>query len=74
MLNIGITGQNGFIGRHLYNSIELLTESYKLIDFKNEYFQKEKRLDAFVSRCDVIVHLAAINRHFDPQVIYNTNI
>ena len=74
MLAIGITGQNGFVGKHFYNSIELLTESYKLIDFQTEYFQKEEKLDVFVSRCDVIVHLAAINRHFDPQVIYNTNI
>jgi UDP-2-acetamido-2,6-beta-L-arabino-hexul-4-ose reductase len=31
-------------------------------------------LDSFVEKCDVIVHLAALNRHNDPAVIYNTNI
>ena len=74
MLTIGITGQHGFIGRHLYNSIGLLPESYKLIDFQNQFFEKQKHLDAFVSQCNVIVHLAAMNRHSDPEVIYNTNI
>src|SRR5690606_32209575 len=28
----------------------------------------------FVKKCDVIVHLAAMNRHNDPQVIYDTNL
>ena len=74
MLTIGITGQNGFVGKHLYNSIELLPESYKLIEFQKAFFEKEEKLDAFVSQCDVIVHLAAMNRHSDPEVIYTTNI
>ena len=74
MLTIGITGQNGFVGKHLYNSIGLLPESYKLIDFQKDFFEKQEQLDAFVSQCDVIVHLAAMNRHSDQQVIYNTNI
>jgi len=74
MLTVGITGQNGFVGKHLYNSIGLLSESYKLIDFQKGFFENEAQLDAFVSKCDVIVHLAAMNRHSDPEVIYNTNI
>lgn len=74
MLTIGITGQKGFIGKHLYNSIGLLTEAYKLIDFNRSFFENEPELDAFVLQCDVIVHLAALNRHSDPEVIYNTNI
>ena len=74
MLKIGITGQNGFIGQHLYNSLGLVTEMYKLIDFEKTFFENEQKLDAFVSKCDVIVHLAAMNRHENHQVIYNTNI
>ena len=74
MLTIGITGENGFVGKHLYNSIGLLPESYKLINFQKDFFDKQKELDTFVSQCDVIVHLAAMNRHSDQQVIYNTNI
>ena len=74
MLTVGITGQNGFVGKHLYNSIGLLPESYKLIDFQKDFFEKQEQLDTFVSQCDVIVHLAAMNRHSDQEVIYNTNI
>ena len=32
------------------------------------------KLSEFVNECDVIVHLAAMNRHGDPQVIYDTNL
>ena len=74
MITIGITGQNGFIGQHLYNSIMIKEDNFKLVDFKKEYFQNEKQLDNFVSKCDVIVHLAAMNRHVDDKLIYNTNI
>ena len=74
MITIGITGQNGFIGKHLYNLIGLLPESYSLIDFQKDSFENETQLDSFVSKCDVIVHLAAMNRHSDSEVIYNTNI
>jgi len=27
-----------------------------------------------VAQCDVIVHLAAVNRHSDSQVLYETNV
>jgi len=72
--SIGITGQNGFIGRHLFNTLGLFPEKYKRIAFDKEWFQNEKMMDDFVSQCDVIVHLAAMNRHSDPEIIYNTNI
>jgi UDP-2-acetamido-2,6-beta-L-arabino-hexul-4-ose reductase len=74
MIKIGITGQTGFIGTHLYNTLGLEPEKFQRIDFRDEYFQKEETLDAFVKQCDVIVHLAAMNRHNDPDVLYKTNI
>lgn len=74
MLKIGITGQAGFVGTHLYNTLGLFPEEFQRIDFKKEYFEDENKLNDFVSQCDVIVHLAAMNRHNDPQVIYDTNI
>jgi UDP-2-acetamido-2,6-beta-L-arabino-hexul-4-ose reductase len=74
MVKIGITGQAGFLGTHLYNTLGLNPEQFERIYFKKEFFFDEKLLDQFVSQCDVIVHLAALNRHNDPQVIYNTNI
>ncbi len=39
-----------------------------------EFFADEKQLDEFVAQCDVIVHLAAMNRHESEQYIYDTNV
>ncbi|MGQ7945269.1 polysaccharide biosynthesis C-terminal domain-containing protein [Flavobacterium sp. WC2509] len=74
MLKIGITGQAGFVGTHLYNTIGLFPKEFERIDFKKEYFEDDAKLNDFVVQCDVIVHLAAMNRHNDPQVIYDTNL
>ncbi len=74
MLKIGITGQAGFVGAHLYNTLGLHPEEFERIDFQRSFFENETDLGAFVSKCDVIIHLAALNRHNEPQVIYDTNI
>lgn len=74
MIKIGITGQAGFVGTNLHNTIGLFSEEFQRIDFRKEYFEDVIQLNNFVSQCDVIVHLAAMNRHNDPQVIYDTNI
>jgi len=73
MKNIGITGQSGFIGYHLSNTLKLYKEKYNLINFENYYFNNEKLLENFAKNCDVIIHLAAVNRHKDPNYIYKTN-
>ncbi|WP_113924927.1 polysaccharide biosynthesis C-terminal domain-containing protein [Cognataquiflexum aquatile] len=72
-LKIGITGQNGFVGTHLYNTLGLFPEEFERIEFNREFFLDEGLLDSFVQKCDVVVHLAALNRHNDPEVIYSTN-
>jgi len=72
-LSIGITGQPGFMGTHLFNYLGL-KENVKRIPFEDRFFGDQDQLDNFVQECDVIVHLAAMNRHGDPQVIYDTNI
>jgi len=74
MLRVGITGQAGFVGKHLYNTIGLFQEEFQRIEFEKDFFEDEAKLYNFVSQCDVIVHLAAMNRHNDPQVIYDTNL
>ena len=74
MIKIGITGQAGFIGTHLFNTLSLHPDKYIIIPFRDEFFKSEEVLDAFVKQCDVIVHLAAMNRHNDPNVLYKTNI
>jgi len=73
MEKIGITGQHGFVGYHLYQTINLFKEEFELIDFDRSFFDNEQALDAFTSQCDVVVHLAALNRHNDLEVIYATN-
>jgi UDP-2-acetamido-2,6-beta-L-arabino-hexul-4-ose reductase len=74
MIKIGITGQAGFVGTHLYNTLGLLPEKFTRMAFEDVFFQNNHILEDFVSQCDVIVHLAAMNRHNDPQVIYETNV
>jgi len=74
MKKIGITGQNGFVGQHLYNTLGLHKEEFERIDFKKSFFEEDNAMDLFVKQCDVIVHLAAMNRHNDPNVIYKTNV
>jgi len=73
-IRIGITGQNGFIGSHLYHTIRLLKEEFVLVDFDRLWFAQDDAMDAFVKQCDVIVHLAALNRHHNPSQLLDTNI
>jgi UDP-2-acetamido-2,6-beta-L-arabino-hexul-4-ose reductase len=73
MMRIGITGQAGFVGTHLFNFLGL-HKDVERIGFDDSYFQDENQLRDFVKSCDVIVHLAAMNRHNDPEVLYRTNI
>ncbi len=72
-MRIGITGQSGFMGTHLYNYLGL-KENVERIPFEDDFFKDETKLQTFVSQCDTIIHLAAMNRHGNPQVIYDTNI
>jgi UDP-2-acetamido-2,6-beta-L-arabino-hexul-4-ose reductase len=72
-ITIGITGQAGFMGTHLFNFLGL-QDNIERIPFEDEYFNHPEKLQNWVKQCNVIVHLAAMNRHGDPQVIYDTNI
>lgn len=72
-MKIGITGQQGFIGKHLFNYLGL-QDGVELVSFDKKYFSDSTQLESFVKECDTIVHLAAMNRHEDPQVIYDTNV
>lgn len=73
MIRVGITGQAGFVGTHLYNTLGLYPQEFQRMPFEDSFFQEEATLRSFVKQCDVIVHLAAMNRHLDPQIIYDTN-
>lgn len=71
---IGITGEAGFVGNHLKMIINTRPEEFTIVPFERSFFEKNSRMDEFVSKCDAIVHLAGMNRHDNPQVIYDTNV
>lgn len=72
-MKIGITGQNGFIGYHLFQTIKYIYSDYSLVPFQKSFFENEKVLAAFVSSCDVIVHLAGVNRAETEEEVYHAN-
>jgi len=74
MIRVGITGKSGFIGYHLYQTLSLYKHEFSLVEFDRSFFKEPLKLDTFVSSCDVIIHLAALNRHNEPEVIYGTNV
>ena len=73
MIKVGITGNTGFIGGHLCNYLRL-DDSIELINFKKCFFDDGSKLKKFLSKCDVIVHLAAMNRCHNDQILYDVNI
>ena len=72
-MKIGITGANGFVGKHLTNYLSLNTD-VELIPFDRSFFEDEVKLDLFVRSCDSIVHLAGLNRHSSPELMFETNV
>jgi UDP-2-acetamido-2,6-beta-L-arabino-hexul-4-ose reductase len=37
MKKVGITGQNGFVGSHLYNTLGLQPEKFERISFERDF-------------------------------------
>ncbi|GHS88103.1 epimerase [Bacteroidia bacterium] len=73
MKRIGITGQAGFVGTHLFNLLQIKRD-VEIIPFEDAYFSDSTMLVNFVRYCDVIVHLAAVNRCDNQEELYQTNI
>ena len=73
-MKIGITGQNGFIGYHLTHTINYKLSEYSIVSFQRSLFEQEDSLSAFVSSCDVIIHLAGVNRAETNEEVYDANI
>jgi len=71
---VGITGANGFIASALASRLSLLPDEFAVVPFERGLFSDESALATWVSRCDVVVHLAAVNRDPDPAVVYETNV
>ena len=73
-MKIGITGQDGFLGYHLSQTIKYKFENYKLVPFERPFLENKKLLESFISSCDVIVHLAGVNRANSNEEVYSSNI
>ena len=73
-IRVGITGQAGFIGTHLFNELGLFPELFERISFEDDFFYQPETFLKFLRKCDVIIHLAAVNRHKDPQELFRLNI
>jgi UDP-2-acetamido-2,6-beta-L-arabino-hexul-4-ose reductase len=73
MIKVGITGVNGFVGKHLHNHLTLNREKFTIIEFNRSYFNDFNLLLSFIENCDVIVHLAALNRPLGDENINYTN-
>ena len=74
MIKVGVTGRNGFIGKHVSNTLRLHPEEFEEVDFERNFFDDSELLNAFVNACDVIIHLAALNRHEDDVFLHDKNI
>lgn len=72
-IRVGITGQSGFIGYHLSCLLSRKSDTVEIVPFQDDYFQHNEKMRDFVSACDSIVHLAAMNRGENNE-IYNTNV
>ena len=73
MKKVTITGQPGFIGTHLFNYLKYIAKDIELIPFEDKFFEDDDQLKRIIRQADVVVHLAALNRHNNPQIIYETN-
>lgn len=71
-MKIGITGIKGSIGWHLRTFLYCQPD-IEVIEGDRSTFSEESRVADFVSACDVIVHLAGVNRGSDEE-IKSTNI
>jgi len=69
---IGITGIDGFVGSHLRDRL-LREENVDVLAFEDSYFEEFEKLKSFTENCDVLVHLAAMNRG-DQEQLYNVNV
>jgi len=66
-MRVGITGAAGLLGWHL-RSFVLSIPGWQGVAADRATFSSSGSLDEFVSQCDVIVHLAGMNRGPDTEV------
>lgn len=63
MIRLAITGAEGFIGGHLLNYLRLFPKEFELSPIEDDTFKNPLALIEALKDKEVIVHLAALNRH-----------
>ena len=71
-MKVGITGAEGLVGWHLSCYLHQIS-GVQLIRADRSTFATSSALETFVNGCDVIVHLAGMNRG-DEKLVAETNI
>lgn len=71
---IGITGRNGFIGTHVYNTFSLHPDQYELVEINHSDWDNADQLYQLLNNCDTVFHLAAVNRHTNVDFIHDENM
>ncbi|MEA4863305.1 MAG: NAD-dependent epimerase/dehydratase family protein [Victivallaceae bacterium] len=72
-IRVGITGQSGFIGSHLFRMVTVAAD-LEAVEFSREWFEDSARMRDFCARCDAVVHLAGLSRHPDGEYLYTVNL
>ncbi|MCC7075669.1 MAG: NAD-dependent epimerase/dehydratase family protein [Acidimicrobiia bacterium] len=68
MTTLGLTGAGGFLGMHMRSSLLSFCDEVDVRLADRSTFADPARLDAFVGKCDAIVHVAGVNRGDDRDV------
>lgn len=66
-----VTGSNGFIAKNLI--LELRNRGYKNVLLCNRNTTQEE-LEDYIRRCDILFHLAGVNRPDDEMEFYIENV
>lgn len=72
MTTIGVTGAAGFLGWHM--RCRLFTFGWDWVEADRSTFADPAALDAFVSKSDVVVHIAGVNRASTDDEITSGNM
>ena len=66
---VAITGETGFLGKHL-SSFFLHVLKYKVISLGRNYLSSIERM----KEADYLIHAASVHRNPDPEIVYRENM
>ncbi len=72
-MKVLITGQGGFIGGHLKNYLKYINTDFSVLECNSKIINNKVKLDQLVSKSDIIVHLAGVNRTKTKKELYEIN-